>query len=176
MLTITAPYIELSKKSRIVSTSGYFAVIEYFGKGYFTGTRHGIKATVRHTDAPDNVLRVVEGQWDRKCQIKTPSSGAVEPFWDAATDGAEPNVRPITEQDPHESRRLWALVQHALRNEDFDTATVEKTKIEKEQRQKRKVGWTSERSLTGRTSRPPSRHGNSGTSPGSKMMFCLTNW
>lgn len=43
-------------------------------------------------------------------------------------------VAPIAAQDAYESRRLWHAVHEALINKDFDTAAIEKAKIEDSQR------------------------------------------
>lgn len=48
-------------------------------------------------------------------------------------------VAPLKEQGPLESRRAWSKVQSAIINGDLDTTSAEKTKIEIEQRELRKM-------------------------------------
>lgn len=49
------------------------------------------------------------------------------------------SVAPVSEQkDPFESRRLWEKVARGIRTGDFDSASKEKSKIENEQRQRRR--------------------------------------
>jgi oxysterol-binding protein-related protein 9/10/11 len=48
-------------------------------------------------------------------------------------------VAPIEEQDELESRRAWQKVAHAIGKGDLDTTQAEKSKIENEQRELRKV-------------------------------------
>lgn len=47
-----------------------------------------------------------------------------------------PLVRPIEEQAPFESQRLWAKTGSAVRERNHELATDEKTKIEDRQREK----------------------------------------
>jgi hypothetical protein len=48
-------------------------------------------------------------------------------------------IAPIEEQDPLESRRAWQKVQEAIGRGDLETTGVEKSKIENEQREMRKI-------------------------------------
>lgn len=47
-------------------------------------------------------------------------------------------IAPLEEQDPLESRRAWNNVQTAIVNGDLETTSIEKTKIENDQRELRK--------------------------------------
>jgi hypothetical protein len=47
-------------------------------------------------------------------------------------------VAPIEEQKEFESRRLWDECTKAMLNRDYETATVHKTRLEDEQRQRAK--------------------------------------
>lgn len=48
-------------------------------------------------------------------------------------------IAPIEEQDPLESRRAWAKVQDAINKGDLETTGIEKSKIENDQRELRKL-------------------------------------
>lgn len=47
-------------------------------------------------------------------------------------------VAPIEEQKEFESRRLWDEVTKAMLNRDYETATVHKSRLEDDQRQRAK--------------------------------------
>lgn len=56
-------------------------------------------------------------------------------FFDALACPINPKlVAPLCKQDTHESRRLWQHVTEALLSQDYEKASVEKAKIEDEQR------------------------------------------
>ena len=50
----------------------------------------------------------------------------------------EVTVAPVEEMDEWESRRLWRYVAKGIREGDFEMASREKSKIENEQRQRRR--------------------------------------
>ncbi|KAL6944959.1 hypothetical protein ACO0QE_002401 [Hanseniaspora vineae] len=45
-LLLAAPFVELDSKSYIQGSSGYFAVIEYSGRGYFSGKKNSFKCKI----------------------------------------------------------------------------------------------------------------------------------
>ncbi|KAF9238320.1 hypothetical protein BU15DRAFT_88391 [Melanogaster broomeanus] len=129
-----SPYIELAETSYIQSSSGWLSTIEYKGKGYFSGTSHSFKATVTH---PTHVLQsphVIQGTWHTTSTDK--QTGAT--FHDVTAPKEEVTVVPIEQQDEWESRRLWYGVAKGIREGDFESASREKTRIENEQRQRRR--------------------------------------
>ncbi|GAA93761.1 hypothetical protein E5Q_00407 [Mixia osmundae IAM 14324] len=133
-----SPYIELSDSSFIQSSAGTHIAIEYKGKGYFGGKSHSFKASVaksaKDISSPDHVI---EGQWNAKSSY-TKGSHSGKPFHDATKDFPEIAVAPIEEQDTMESRRIWKEVADGIRKGNFEAASAAKTKLENEQRQKRK--------------------------------------
>lgn len=133
-----APYVELEGKSYIQSSSGYRAIIEYSGKGYFSGKKNSFKAKVVHNANPSNVLYSVSGQWSEKSKIKG-SDGVEKEFLDATKVKTEELiVKPIEQQHDLESRKAWEKVAAAINKGDFDEINREKSKIENEQRELRK--------------------------------------
>lgn len=52
----------------------------------------------------------------------------------SAAKETPPKARPLDEQEPTESQRLWHKTVQALKKRDQDAATTEKSKIEDEQR------------------------------------------
>ncbi|KZS95402.1 Oxysterol-binding protein [Sistotremastrum niveocremeum HHB9708] len=137
-----SPYTELGGSSVIQSSSGWNASIEYKGKGYFSGKVHSFKATLSHPHSHHHP-HVVEGQWSTTSTPKTniSSSRVLERngcFTDVNGPKEEVTVKSIEEQGPWESRNLWKVVSAGIRTGDFDTAAKDKSRIENEQRQRRK--------------------------------------
>jgi len=127
-----APYVELSGTSYIASSTGYLAKIDYSGKGYFSGKSHTYKATIAPSSKPDHALYTIEGQWDGISKRKS------DVFWDASAERREVGVKPIEEQHEMESRRVWKVTAEGIKSGNYETASKDKTRIENEQRQKRK--------------------------------------
>ncbi|KAK7019039.1 hypothetical protein R3P38DRAFT_2715091 [Favolaschia claudopus] len=131
-----APYIELSE-STYIAGGGYVGVIDYKGKGYFSGKSHSFKATLTPQGGGGKDI-VVEGTWHQNSKF---TSGGHGIFHDVSTPkeivtaiGGEPSG----EMGPMETRKLWELVAKGIREGDFDLASKEKTRIENEMRQRRK--------------------------------------
>ncbi|THH08826.1 hypothetical protein EW145_g2445 [Phellinidium pouzarii] len=134
-LLVGSPYIELSESSYIASSSGYLSTIDYSGKGYFTGKAHTFKATVTNPElAATHVLYTFEGQWNAISHNK--KTGEV--FTDVTAPKEEVTVSFLESQTDFETRRLWKHVADGIRSGKFDAASLEKSKIENEQRQRRK--------------------------------------
>ncbi|GJJ09161.1 hypothetical protein Clacol_003383 [Clathrus columnatus] len=127
-----SPYIELTESSYIQSSSGYLSTINYSGRGYFSGKTHSFKALVTPPGST-SVKHTIEGQWHTTSKD---SKGFV--FHDVTGLKEEIIVAPIDEQGQWESRRLWKLVAKGIREGDYDLASTEKSRIENEQRQRRK--------------------------------------
>lgn len=138
-----SPYTELSQTSSIQSSTGWLANIEYKGKGYFSGKAHSFKATLaRNTGGKSHIF---EGQWNTTSIPKSsiPGSLGVLDANGNFTDVTSPSepvsvVQDLGKMQKWESRRLWRVVSMGIRNGDFDSASRDKTRIENEQRQRRK--------------------------------------
>ncbi|WWD21854.1 hypothetical protein CI109_106342 [Kwoniella shandongensis] len=127
-----SPYIELTDSNAIQSSTGYTAQIDYKGKGYFTGKPHSYKASI---SKGSKTQQSYEGQWTGVSYIGG-SKGPV--FFDAHLPKEEVSVKPIEEQGEWESRRLWDKVAKGIKGGNYDLAGVEKSRIENDQRQRRK--------------------------------------
>jgi oxysterol-binding protein-related protein 9/10/11 len=110
--------------------------IEYKGRGYFSGKSHQFKASVFRpgSGSYSSAAHTIEGFWHTTS--KNSKNGV--PFTDVTGPKEEVTVLPIENQSPWESRKLWSAVAKGIREGDFDTASKEKSKIENEQRQRRK--------------------------------------
>ncbi|TDL26967.1 Oxysterol-binding protein [Rickenella mellea] len=132
-LLMGSPYIELSETSYIASSTGWLSTIEYSGRGYFSGKAHTFKATV--TAPSGQTIHTIDGQWDTTSKFR--KTGAE--FTNVLSPKEEVTVAPIeAQQDAFESRKLWEKVAQGIRGGDFEMASREKSKIENEQRQRRK--------------------------------------
>ncbi|TFK47204.1 Oxysterol-binding protein [Heliocybe sulcata] len=128
-----SPYIELTESSYIQSSSGWLSTIEYKGKGYFSGKSHSFKALVTPPGS-SSPAHTVEGTWHQTSKdVKTGRA-----FHDVTGAKEEATVADVEAQGEWESRRLWRGVARGIREGDFETASREKSKIENEQRQRRK--------------------------------------
>ncbi|EDN07966.1 hypothetical protein HCAG_04476 [Histoplasma mississippiense (nom. inval.)] len=81
------------------------------------------------------ILYELSGLWNGEMFIKRVASGQKELLFNATNaKHTPPLVRPLEEQEPHESQRLWNSTVQALIARNHDLATEEKTKIEEMQR------------------------------------------
>jgi len=142
-----APYIELSESSYIQSSSGYHTAIAYSGKGYFSGKSHTFSASVsaNPSSSSKDALYVIEGQWTETSKYTKGTKGSKaregQPFLDVARSAPgwkSLSLKPVSEQGPMESRRVWYDVAEGIKKGMFDDATAAKMKLENDQRQKRK--------------------------------------
>ncbi|GBE87104.1 Oxysterol-binding protein [Sparassis latifolia] len=128
-----SPYIELTETSYIQSSTGWLSTMEYRGKGYFTGKSHVFKASLCPPGS-ETPRHVFEGLWHMTS--KNVLTG--ELFTDVTSPKEEVTVRPLEEMEDFESRRLWRYVSKGIREGDFESASVAKSKIENDQRQMRR--------------------------------------
>ncbi|OWZ68589.1 hypothetical protein AYX14_00792 [Cryptococcus neoformans] len=127
-----SPYIELTETNAIQSSTGYTTQIDYKGKGYFSGKAHSFKATIAKSG---KTLQSYEGQWTGNSYIGKKNGHL---FLDTNEAKEEVTVKPIEEQGEWESRKLWEKVAKGIRGQNYDEAGREKSRIENEQRQRRK--------------------------------------
>jgi oxysterol-binding protein-related protein 9/10/11 len=147
----------------IVLTLWHPLQVEYKGKGYFSGKSHSFKATIQPPSHIKGSPYVVEGKalfrsfhnqsihifcflgtWHTTSTV----NATRETFHDVTSHSTPVQARPVSEQEPYESRKLWAVVAQGIREGDFDTASKDKSRIENEQREMRKrekeegTSWT----------------------------------
>lgn len=142
-LIFGAPFVELDGSSSITSSSGFAAKIDYSGKGWLSGKKNTIVATVHPIGKEKEVLYNATGQWNKTFEIyagpaKTNSKSTLVTTYDTVnTPQANLEVAPIEKQHPLESRRAWARVAEAIQKGDMDATGIEKGKIEQAQRNMR---------------------------------------
>ncbi|PHH76002.1 hypothetical protein CDD82_4187 [Ophiocordyceps australis] len=139
-LIFGAPFVELDGASTIVSSSGYTAKVDYSGRGWLSGKKNSVTATVHPTGKDKEILYNITGQWNKEFEIfhgpaKKNSEGTSLGIYDAVgTAQTELQVAPLDKQHPLESRRAWAKVADAIQKGDLDVVATEKGKIEHAQR------------------------------------------
>lgn len=138
-----SPYVELDGSSYIQSSNGYIAVIDYSGKGYFSGKKHTFKARIYKDEfssaKKENALVTISGQWADKSYIaKGLEASKDELFYDALTQPKnELIVKPIVDQHALESRKAWEKVGVAIKSANNTLINAEKSIIENAQRELR---------------------------------------
>ncbi|SJM86182.1 probable protein KES1 [Zygosaccharomyces bailii] len=142
-ILVASPFVELEGKSYIQSSTGLLCVLEYSGRGYFSGKKNTFKARIfkdaKDIKDKDKALYTITGQWSGLSKISRSGKHDGVLFYDASKSPAETlNVKDIQEQHPLESRRAWRDVADAIRQGDYEKITKTKTELEEAQREQRK--------------------------------------
>jgi len=128
-------YPELSGTYYITSSNGFVSEIKFTGKGIIAGKKNSFEAEVYAASKPSHILYTVKGQWSDSFTITDARSGAnIETYHVDTADFTPPVVRPIDEQDPWESQRVWKDVTSALEEHDMARAGKCKSVLEQAQR------------------------------------------
>jgi hypothetical protein len=131
---------ELSGSTYIRSSSGYTAKIDYSCRGWISGKKNSFVASLYHDNCETEPLYVAEGQWSGEFSMKNMKTGEIVEKFDTNSVPRTPlTVAPIERQHPLESRRAWAYVVDAIHKGDIFAVGHEKSKIENEQREMRKI-------------------------------------
>jgi hypothetical protein len=108
--------------------------IEFKVKGWVGGTYNAIGGFIKDTKSGKNLFEL-SGFWNGEMFIKDLSTGKKELLFDATHAKPHiPNARPLEEQAPRESQKLWDATNKAIKKGDHRGATDAKTLIEEEQR------------------------------------------
>lgn len=114
--------------------SGLEVDIEFKVKGWVSGTYNSIGGFIKDTKSGKNLYEL-SGFWHGEMYIKDLATGKKELLFDATrAKPSYPKSRPLEEQAPRESQRLWNSTTAAIKKADQKTATDEKSRIEDEQR------------------------------------------
>lgn len=115
--------------------SGLEADIEFKVKGWMGGTYNALGGFIKDSKSGKNLFEL-SGFWHGEMFIKDLSTGKKELLFDAThARETRPKSRPLSEQSPRESQKLWDSTTRAIKKADQNTATDEKSKIEDMQRQ-----------------------------------------
>ncbi|GMF68789.1 unnamed protein product [Aspergillus oryzae] len=135
------PFVELEKTTRIVSSTGYVAKIDYSGKGWLSGKKNTFNAILyKESEGEKKPLYTVDGQWSDKFTIKNArTKDEVETYVVKDNKTTPLQLAPLEDQDLYESRRAWQDVASGIERGDMDAVSVAKSKIENAQRELRRV-------------------------------------
>ncbi|KAK3724078.1 Oxysterol-binding protein 4 [Vermiconidia calcicola] len=136
-----SPFVELNGSSYIVSSTGYTAKIDYSGRGWLSGAKNSLSATIfphGKEKSKSDVLYTAEGSWTDNFTIKDAKKNTVESYSAKKEPKTPLKVADIKDQDPLESRRAWQKVAAAIEKGDLNTTSSEKSVIEESQRALRK--------------------------------------
>lgn len=113
---------------------GLEADVEFKVKGWVGGTYNAIGGYIKDSKSGKNLYEL-SGLWNQQMHIKDLATGKKELFFDAThAKPSYPKARPLEEQGPRESQKLWNSTTQAIKKADQRTATDEKSRIEDEQR------------------------------------------
>ena len=134
------PYPEIEGNSFIVGSNGMVAEIDYSGRGWFGGKKNSFQAKLYEEGKSDKVFFTVEGQWSGgSFTVRDSTKKTIEVFDTANVSEPPPiTVKPLEEQDPLETRRVWHKVAKAIEKGQLSIVSKEKNKLEEEQRALRK--------------------------------------
>lgn len=134
------PFVELEKSTKIASSNGYIARIDFSGKGWLSGKKNTFSAVLyKESDGEKNPLYTADGQWSSSFTIRDARTKKdVETFTVSNMKTTPLTVAPLEEQDAYESRKAWHDVALAIERGDMDATSVAKSKIEVAQRELRK--------------------------------------
>ncbi|CCK72242.1 oxysterol-binding protein KES1 KNAG_0J01610 [Huiozyma naganishii CBS 8797] len=146
-ILMASPFVELEGKSYLQSSSGLVCVVEFSGRGYFSGKKNSFKAKIykkfEDTKVKDSQVYTISGQWSGTSKIVKNMGNGVKSegveFYDADRTPAEHLVvKDIKDQHPLESRRAWKPTAEAIKNNDMGAIDAAKTQLEQTQRDLRK--------------------------------------
>lgn len=106
--------------------------LEFRTKGFFTGTYNAIRGKIKNGK---HTIAEISGKWSDVSYIKFKDEEQKELF--NADSKIYQKIVDESNQEEKESRRLWSNVSSAILKKDMDLATLEKTKIEDDQRKER---------------------------------------
>lgn len=108
--------------------------IEFKVKGWVGGSYNAIGGFIKETKSGKNLFEL-SGYWNGEMYVKDLATGKKELLFDATHAKPHiPKARPLEEQAPRESQKLWDATNRAIKKSDHRGATDAKTAIEEEQR------------------------------------------
>ena len=135
-----SPFVELNRSTYIRSSTGYTARVDYSGKGWVSGKKNSFTAILHADGREKDPLYTIDGQWSDRFVIKEGKHNKVVGTYQARDHPTTPLiVAPLDRQDPLESRRAWHQVATAILKGDLDKTGAEKSLIENQQRDLRRL-------------------------------------
>ncbi|KAJ5808291.1 hypothetical protein N7474_009560 [Penicillium riverlandense] len=140
-LVYGTPFVELEKTTKIVSSTGYVAKIDYSGKGWLSGKKNTFTASLfKESEGEKKPLYTVDGQWSDSFTIKDArTKDVIDKFSIKESTTTPLTVAPLEVQDLYESRRAWSDVAAGIQKGDMDAVSIAKSRIENGQRELRRI-------------------------------------
>ncbi|XP_037944350.1 oxysterol-binding protein-related protein 9 isoform X2 [Teleopsis dalmanni] len=137
---LTVPWIELGGSVEIrCPQTNYYANVEFLTKPFYGGKRNKVTAEIYAPNEKKPFLSIA-GEWSGLMEAKWHDKNKTEVFVDVNRIPIfKKQVRPIIEQEEHESRRVWKEVTAGLKFNDIEKATNAKCEIEQKQREQAKA-------------------------------------
>ncbi|CAG9858970.1 unnamed protein product [Phyllotreta striolata] len=140
---LTIPWIELGGTVTInCPKTGYNCNVEFITKPFYGNKKNKITAEVFGPDEKKPFL-CISGEWSGTMEYKWTDRN--EPFQETEEhidvnqlNIIKKNVKPISQQEDNESRRLWKEVTAGLKFNEIDRATAAKQSLEQKQRDEAK--------------------------------------
>ncbi|KAF9329720.1 hypothetical protein BGZ91_000434 [Linnemannia elongata] len=106
--------------------------LDFKVKGFFSGSYNGLAGKIKR-ESTNETLYEISGKWSDEIILKKGTKKEV--LFDAKAAKINPKIiAPEDQQEPNESRRLWSKLTAALKVNNQDLATTEKSKVEDAQR------------------------------------------
>ncbi|XP_044744788.1 oxysterol-binding protein-related protein 9 [Coccinella septempunctata] len=137
---LTVPWIELGGSIVInCRKTGYYSNIEFITKPFYGNKKHRISAEIFGPEDKKPFL-TISGEWNGIMEAKSNDKQQVEDFVIDVNklEIVKKLVRPISQQEENESRKVWKDVTLGLKLNDIDKATAAKQKVEQRQRDEAK--------------------------------------
>ncbi|KAG9035438.1 hypothetical protein FRB95_011303 [Tulasnella sp. JGI-2019a] len=116
------------------AATGQSCNVEFKTKGYFSGSYNNIAGKLKSNNTE---IGAIEGTWSHEFAFKDVKTGERRVLFNAKSqtkDVVQKTVRPESEQEPNESRRLWSKLTTAIGNKDMEAAQNAKSAVEDAQR------------------------------------------
>ncbi|CAG9813105.1 unnamed protein product [Phaedon cochleariae] len=135
---LTVPWIELGGTVTIgCPKTGYNCTIEFVTKPFYGNKKHKILAEVFAPEEKKPFLSV-SGEWNSVMEYKWTDKEVEEQVDTNTLNIVKKQVKPISQQEVNESRRLWKEVTAGLKFNEIDRATNAKQALEQKQREEAK--------------------------------------
>ncbi|CAG0902089.1 unnamed protein product [Darwinula stevensoni] len=130
--------LELGGKVNIsCDTTGYCTELEFKLKPFLGGSE-SVNAISGKISLGKDVLATIQGHWDGQITIRDKRLKMKEVLWSPTAEMRAQRLKrflvPLDQQGQWESEKLWLQVSEAIRANNQEWATEEKTKLEDQQR------------------------------------------
>lgn len=135
------PFVELEKSTKIVSSNGFVAKVDFSGKGWLSGKKNTFTSVLyKASEGEKKPLYTIDGQWSDSFSIKDARTKKTIDEWSTKENPTTPlTLAPLEQQDLYESRNAWKDVAANIQKSDMDAVSAYKSRIENAQRELRRA-------------------------------------